>query len=311
MNNYFIENKPSQFAGINEKRDAPYNPLVSIVTPVLNGIKYLEKCIQSVLKQSYPYIEHIIVDGVSTDGTLDVLARYHAEYPDRIKYISERDEWLGEALNKGIKLASGRIYGWIDSDDKYESDAIMAVVEFFRTNRDAYFLFGGCNMINEKDEKIGSFTIKDFDLKEALNNWHYIVFCSAFYRREVVEKVGFVNTWANDLDFYVRVYKKLKMHRIDKVLAKWRLHPEGISLSQGKKQMKKKRERLRQDFILCLKNGGNPFSPRCIRFYLSEFTPMINFLRPVLGWCYPFINKRLGKYMSKRSEASYTLLVEK
>jgi len=269
-------------------------PLVSIITPVFNGKKYLEACLQSVLNQSYPRIEHIFVDGGSTDGTLNILSSYQSRYPERIIFISGPDRGVGEAVNKGLAIARGQIFGWIDSDDLYKLDAISAAVEFFRENPDAYFLFGGCNMIDEKGEVISSFTIKDFNLREALNRWHYIVFCATFFKREVVESIGLLNTLGNDLDFYIRVHKAFRMHRIEETLSSWRLHSEGISLSQKARGKSIRRERVKEDFLLCLKHGGSIFSPRSMRYYVTVLSPIINGLRPILGRHYPFIKRCLG-----------------
>ena len=166
-----MENRASQYESIDENKGAPDNPLVSIVTPVLNGVKYLEICIQSVLNQSYPYIEHIFVDGGSTDGTVDMLSSYQAKYPDRIRFISELDKGHGEAWNKGLRMAEGGILGWLGSDDTYELDAIRTVVEFFRANPEAYFVYGDCYFINEKGEIIRKRETRDFNLEEAINDY--------------------------------------------------------------------------------------------------------------------------------------------
>ena len=132
-----MENKLSQFVSIAEKVGTRDNPLVSIITPVLNGIKYLEECIQSVLNQSYARIEHIIVDGGSTDGTVEMLSSYQAKHPDRIRFVSEPGTGVGEALNKGLRMAKGGIFGWVNADDFFEPGAVQTVVEFFRANPDA------------------------------------------------------------------------------------------------------------------------------------------------------------------------------
>ncbi|MFC1862204.1 glycosyltransferase family 2 protein [Chloroflexota bacterium] len=271
------------------------NPLVSIITPVKNGIKYLETCLQSVLNQSYDNIEHIFVDGGSTDGSLEMLASYQSKYPDRIRFISEPDKGVGEAVNKGLKLAKGDIFGWIDSDDVYEPDAIKTVVEFFQANPDACFVFGNCNMLNEKGEVIACFRIKDFDLQEALNDRHYLVFCATFYKREVIERVGGLNALGNDLDFWLRIAKVFELHRIDKMLANWRLHGDSISTRQEEREDKIRKERYRQDYFVSLRHGGSIFSLRSMRYYAMALAPIIQGLRPVLGRYYPFINKVLGR----------------
>lgn len=90
---------------------------ISIVTPTFNSEKYLEKCILSIKNQKYDNFEHIIVDGGSKDGTLDIIKRYEGSYP--MKWISEPDEGMYDAINKGFAMASGDIYAWLNSDDYY------------------------------------------------------------------------------------------------------------------------------------------------------------------------------------------------
>ncbi len=275
------------------------NPQVSIITPVLNGIKYLETCIQSVLNQSYPYIEHIFVDGGSSDGTLDMLSNYKAKYPDRIRFVSEPDRGVGEAVNRGLKMAKGEIFAWLDSDDVYEPDAIMTVVEFFRSNPDAYFVFGEGNIINEKGEVIRERPTKDFNLKEVINDKCYILLTSAFYRREVIERVGLFNTLGNDVDFWIRVAKQFQMHRIEQTLSNWRLHGDSISISGEANKRRMVRQRFREDYALCRQYGGSIFAPRCRRYFMFVILDRLglyyfaNFVVLAKLRRYPFINKVL------------------
>ena len=263
-----MADRVSQRKGVDERKVMIDNPLVSIITPVLDGIKYLETCIQSVLKQSYPYIEQIFIDGGSTDGTLDMLSNYKAKYPDRIRFVSEPDRGVGEALNRGLKMAKGGIFGWLDSDDTYEADVIYTVVEFFGANPDAYFVFGEGNIINEKGEVIRKFQTKDFDLKEVINDRCYISLTSAFYRREVIERVGAFNTLGNDVDFWIRVGKAFQMHRIEKTLSNWRRHEDSISTSGEANKRKMVRQRFREDYLLCRQYGGSILAPRCRRYFV-------------------------------------------
>jgi len=263
-----LDHRVSQSEGVDERNAMIDNPLVSIITPILNGVKYLEACIQSVLNQSYPYIEHIFVDGGSIDGTLEMLSSYKARYTDRIRFVSQPDRGVGEAVNKGLRIAKGGIFGWLDSDDVYETDAIMTVVEFFRSNPDAYFVFGESDVINEVGEVIRKRPIKDFDLKEAINDRHYIVICAAFYRQEVIERVGFFNTLGNDLDFWIRVGKKFQIYRIEKTFSHWRSHQDGITMSREAKNRTTDRQRFREDYLLCRQNGGSIFAPRVRRYLM-------------------------------------------
>lgn len=272
-----------------EKKVITDNSLVSIITPVLNGSKYLEACIQSVLNQSYPYIEHIFVDGGSTDGTVDKLSSYRDKHPDRIRFISEPDKGSGEAWNKGLRMAKGKIFGELGSDDMYEPDAILAVVEFFKSNPDAYFVFGGCNYINEKNEIIATPATKDFILEEIINNGCYVPTPSSFYKRAVIERVGFYDTKGNDLDYLIRVGKVFQTYRIEKVLSNFRIH-EGSATTGSKKETRKMW--LREDCIVSRRYGGRFFSGYCRGYY--KFV-IIEWLRPVLGPVYPFIKKVLRK----------------
>lgn len=204
-----------------------YRPLVSIITPVFNSIKYLETSIKSVLNQSYTNIEHVFVDGCSTDGTLDVLKKYSSKYPGRIRFISEPDKgkgfaWNGAvaAWNKGWKIAEGDIFGWLGADDMLEPDAVMTVVEFFRVNPNAHFVFGACNVIDEKGDVVYEGGTKDFDLEHMINDGNPISSTSVFYRRKVIERIGFLDTSINsaDYDYWIRVGKVFQIRRIDKTL---------------------------------------------------------------------------------------------
>ena len=94
-------------------------PLVSVVTPSFNQAAFIEETIQSVLKQDYPHIEHIVVDGGSTDGTVDILQRY-----PHLRWISEPDCGQSDALNKGFAMARGEILGWLNSDDTYNAGGV-------------------------------------------------------------------------------------------------------------------------------------------------------------------------------------------
>jgi len=282
-----MENRASQYESIDENKGAPDSPLVSIITPLLNGIEYLEICIQSVLNQSYPYIEHIFVDGGSTDGTVDMLSSYQAKYPDRIRFISEPDKGHGEAWNKGLRMAKGEILGWLGSDDTYELDAIQTVVEFFRASPEAYFVYGDCNIINEKGEIIRKRETRDFNLEEAINDFTMANPTQAFYKREVIERVGFMDVTleGSELDFWIRVGMVFSIHRIEKVLSNFRTHPGASGSSKGIIKIG-----LRENFIVSRRYGGGLFSPRARRYY--RFV-IIDGLRPVLGFTYPLIKKVL------------------
>lgn len=278
----------SQFISMEKKKGIPENPLVSIITPILNGSKYLELCIQSVLNQTYPYIEHIFVDGGSTDGTIEILADYQVKYPNRIRFISEPDKGAVEAWNKGWDLARGEIFGWLGSDDVLEFDAIQTVLDFFRQNPGAFFIFGGCNYINEKSEIIERIITRDFNLKKIINGTSLcpIPNPSAFYKREIIYKIGYLDTSINaaDFDYWIRVGKEFPIHRINKVLSSFRIHENSVSSKKAGKIY------AREDFLISKRHGGGFFSSYAKRYY---FLLLVGFLRPSLGFTYPFLSKVL------------------
>ncbi|RAJ97703.1 glycosyltransferase involved in cell wall biosynthesis [Larkinella arboricola] len=108
------------------------SPLVSIITVCYNSQKHIEQTIQSVVNQTYAPIEYILVDGKSTDQTVPIIERYARQFPDRIRYISEPDSGIYNAMNKGVRLATGELIGIINSDDWYEPKAVERVVTAYR-----------------------------------------------------------------------------------------------------------------------------------------------------------------------------------
>ena len=294
-----MENKAADFVSVTEKKNAEDSPLFSIITPVFNSIKFLEICIQSVLNQTYPRIEHIFVDGGSTDGNLDILASYAAKYPGRIRYISEHDSGAVDATNKGLAMAKGDIFGLLGSDDTLEPGAIQTVMEFFKTNPDAYFVYGDCNIMNSNGEIIGKSLATDFDFNKSVNNmrdWS-ISGITSFYRRQVIETVGLFDTklLASDFDYWLRTGEKFRLYRIEKTLANQRVHPGSLTGAKGAYK-----RTVRDFFIISRRHGGSLFSP-CAREYYRSVTidslrsVMIESLRPMLGRFYPFMKRLSGK----------------
>jgi glycosyltransferase involved in cell wall biosynthesis len=243
-------------------------PLISIITPILNRIKYLEPCIKSVLNQDYPYIEHVFVDGGSTDGTVEMLSNYKAKYPDQIALVIEADSvpgsGCGEAWNKGLRMAKGNILGWLGSDDMLSgSDAIQTVVEFFTSNPDAYFVHGSCEYVNEKGERLRIHKAKNVTLDELVNYRNPIACPSAFYRRTVIETIGGVDDYGNDYDLMIRIAKSFTIHHLEDVLSKFRVHRESDTgnLASNIRIMKK-------DYLVSRRHGGRILSRFGKRYFV-------------------------------------------
>ena len=200
-------------------------PLISIITPSLNQGRFIEETILSVKFQDYPHIEHIVIDGGSTDETIDVLKKYENQY--NLKWISEPDKGQSDALNKGLRMAKGKIIGWLNSDDTYQPQAVKKIVETFLKYPEVDIIYGKCNFINENNEISGSSNLKPFTLK-ALSKHQLNPSVAVFYQKGVFEKIGDFNfslQFVMDYDFYIRIAKKrLNIKGIDIILANFRSH---------------------------------------------------------------------------------------
>ena len=117
------------------KKSSHWKPLITVITAVYNGEKYLEECIQSLHKQNYDNIEHIIVDGGSNDKTLEIIRKY-----EKIDYwISEKDKGIYDAFNKGMKFSTGDYLGFLNSDDVYTNEAFDYLLKYINKNPETDF----------------------------------------------------------------------------------------------------------------------------------------------------------------------------
>ena len=207
---------------------------ISIITVCFNSVKNIEDTIKSILSQDYKDIEHIIVDGGSTDGTLDILKKYD-KY---LQWSSQKDQGQSDAINKGFKQASGEILAFINSDDCYERGALLKVGHYFSENPDAHWVTGKCRIIDDQGTETRKFITlyKNFWLwfksYSVLLVLDYISQPATFWRRSVIEKVGLFDVYEHlsmDYDFSLRVGRYFRLHVIDSYLAAFRIHPSSKS----------------------------------------------------------------------------------
>lgn len=244
------------------------SPLVSIITPVLNCSEYVQQCIDSVLSQNYTNIEHILIDGGSTDGTLDIIRKYNDNYPDKVIFSVGDDSGACDAWNKGWDLSRGEIIGWLGADDFYASAALGHVVEFFRLNPDAYFVYGKCLTIDNKGQRIAVMGQTNIDIDRALHRGiNPIPATSAFYKREVIEQIGKLRTDINicDFDYWIRVGKRYKLYHLDEVLSSFRIH-RGSTTGCANYYKRYAKERL-----LLMKEHGKGFSLMWLAGYVLSY----------------------------------------
>lgn len=198
------------------------NPLVSIVTPSYNQGKFIEETIQSLLSQDYPNTEYIVMDGGSTDGTIEILKRYEGE----IKWFSEKDRGQAHAVNKGWAMAKGEILGWVNSDDMLLPGAIRAVVDYLSVNSNVSIVYGKAHYIDEYGNIISQYPTQRFDA-DLLQEICFICQPALFMRRGVMDRVGMLNESLNycmDYDYWIRASRIFKFGYIEEYLAALRLH---------------------------------------------------------------------------------------
>lgn len=181
-------------------------PTLSITTPSYNQAQYLEATIQSVLRQDYPAHEYFVMDGGSTDNSVDVIRRYE----DRLTgWLSERDKGQPDAINKGWLRSTGDILGWLNSDDLYCEGAFRRVAEEFAAHPEMMVLAGHCQLMNEQGEIVSAKFARRFDVMRILMTGGDVPGQPAvFIRRSVFENVGLLRTdmyYLLDYDYWIRV----------------------------------------------------------------------------------------------------------
>lgn len=212
-------------------------PLVSIVTPSLNQGKLIEDTILSVKNQDYPNIEHIVIDAVSTDNTIDILKKHEREY--NLKWICEPDEGQSDALNKGLRLAKGEIIGWLNSDDVYFSkDVISYVAEQLMRKPNVDVIYGDDVLIDENNHVFRVRQISNWNYDKLLRGFS-ISQPATFFRKNVILKnhLNIDLHFAMDFEFWLRIGKLYRFEHVNKILAGNRVHKARKRIS-GAKQAK-------------------------------------------------------------------------
>jgi len=215
-------------------------PLVSIIMPSLNQAEFITKAIDSVTQQDYKNIELIVVDGLSSDETKNIVESL-AVQDSRIRFISEQDTGPASAVNKGIRLSKGTIIGWLNSDDRYIPDAVTRAVDTLSKCNNNIMVYGLANHIDGDDRLIAPYpTCKIVDSSlEQFENGCYICQPTVFFKRALPMLLGPLNEQlktAFDFEYWIRVYKRFpeRIGFVDALQAESRLHDRCITLKQRK-----------------------------------------------------------------------------
>ena len=215
-------------------------PKITIITPSLNQGNFIDQTIRSVLEQGYPNLEYVIMDGGSTDDTLEILRQYDR----KLIFFSEKDRGQPDAINKGLKLATGEVIGYINSDDYLEPGALLKVGEFFAAHSEANWLTGKCRIVDKNGLEIRKIitAYKNFFLLFAsfrvLFVLNYISQPATFWRKKISEEIGGfdeLDQYTFDYEYWLRIGGRYKLHTHKDYLANFRIHPNSkfVTLSNS------------------------------------------------------------------------------
>lgn len=180
-------------------------PKISIITPSFNQGKYLEKTILSVLDQNYTNLEYIIIDGGSTDNSLEIIKKYSKHI---VYWVSEKDDGQTQAINKGFKLATGDLISWMNSDDVYLKNSFKSIADKYNRYPDVDVFYADKININERGDFIRAFRYHPFDMNAFI--YHKMSMCNqaCFWKRSVFDKIGLLDEtikFVMDMEYFIRM----------------------------------------------------------------------------------------------------------
>jgi glycosyltransferase involved in cell wall biosynthesis len=207
-------------------------PKISIITPSFNQASFIEQTIRSVLEQDYSNLEYIVIDGGSTDGSVDIIRKYS----DRIAYwVSEKDRGQTHAINKGLVRATGDIVAYLNSDDFYVEGALARVAGLFNRQPELDLIHGRCRVVDENGiktgERAGSITRYDeiLDLWNVWWNRRNFVQPEVFWTKRISDRIGPFREdlyWVMDYEYWLRILRAGgRVGFIDSELAAFRMQP--------------------------------------------------------------------------------------
>lgn len=265
-------------------------PKISIVTPSFNQAQYLEETIRSVLLQNYPNLEYIIIDGGSTDGSLEIIKKYE---PWLTHWVSEKDRGQSHAINKGFKLATGEIFAFINSDDYYLPGAFFSVADSFTKKHD--LIVGITYQIDTKgklrsERKAPSLVLDD--VADWQKNWFRQPGC--FFTKNVFERVGGVDEslqYSLDFDLWLRMLKVGDGKYIESELAVARNHPAMKTQNKGGRGFA-------EDRLVQIKAGYSELAME----YIANLYDELQRYKSMLKWYFSikkFLRKIVGKISNR------------
>lgn len=207
-------------------------PKVSIVTPSYNQGKFIEETIRSVLLQGYPNLEYIIIDGGSTDNSVEIIKKYESWLA---YWVSEPDKGQSNAINKGFEKATGDVFGWLNSDDVYVPGCLNIIGRHWHEKPETHFLIGNVTLIDEESKAIGTMhaRVSPNGKLDPCMPGVCIPQPATFLSKDIFQKCGPLDEsmhYAMDMDFWIHIASQgTKFHKVDASLSFFRRHRDAKS----------------------------------------------------------------------------------
>jgi len=240
-------------------------PRISVVTPSYNQGRFLRECINSVFRQDYPDLEFIIIDGGSTDGSVQIIKAHEARLTF---WCSEPDDGQAAAINKGLRMASGELVAWLNADDFYLPGALLRVAQAYGRNPHASFYFGDGLRVDEKGATLGSFFPAgriNFSLRAFIYGMNCLLQPATFISRARLIEIGYLEPMLHyglDTDLWIRLAQRAPPSPITALLAASREHAQTKTATGSFKRV----EELRQ---ISEKYGGIAMTPGTLCYFLD------------------------------------------
>ena len=208
-------------------------PTMSIITPSYQQGPFLELTVKSVLEQGYPDLQHLVMDGGSSDETLAILEQYKRLYPKELEFVSEDDNGQAHAVNKGLERARGEVIGWLNSDDTYEPGVLKEIGRIFAEDPSCEVVYGGGTWIASDDTPIAPYPTRRGLSRESMEHDCEVCQPTVFWRRSVVERGYRLDEslqTALDYDLWIRLSEEIPFRFVNRLVANSRIHADNKTL---------------------------------------------------------------------------------
>ncbi|MEW6510897.1 MAG: glycosyltransferase family 2 protein [Bacteroidota bacterium] len=239
---------------------------ISIITPSFNQAQFIERTIQSVMRQDHSDVEHIVIDGGSHDGTVEILRKYQ-----HLQWVSERDTGQSNAINKGFARATGNIVAWLNSDDFYEENVFGSVERYFLAHPECMVLYGDITFVDRAGSPLYTIEGNTISFDALISCPDIVRQPSFFWRRELLSELGGVDESLRlvmDFDFLLRAGRRHRFHYLKGNLSYYRLYVENKSLSLARQQV--------AEMYRVYRKNSVPMRPSILKFLLGKYARTYN-----------------------------------